>query len=59
MRKAGRRPTRDDMRRAVIEAVLGVVVLAAAWLWLGNPGPFFALIVARILWWKYLVNDGD
>jgi hypothetical protein len=47
------------MRRTVIEAVLCVVVLAAAWLWLGNPGPFFALIVARILWWKYLVNDGD
>jgi hypothetical protein len=59
LRKADGRPTRDDVPRTVIEAVLGVVVLAAAWLWLGNPGPFFVLIVARILWWKYLVNDGD
>jgi hypothetical protein len=59
LRKADSRPTRDDMRRTIIETVLGVVVLVAAWLWLGNPGPFFALIVARILWSKYLVNDGD
>lgn len=59
LRKAHTRPTRDDMRRTVIEAALGVVALVAIWLWLGGPGPFFGLLVARILWWKYLVNDGD
>jgi hypothetical protein len=47
------------MRRTVIEAALGVVALVAIWLWLGGPGPFLGLLVARILWWKYLVNDGD
>jgi hypothetical protein len=47
------------MRRTVIEAALAVVVLLVTLVWLGNPGPFMGLVVARILWWKYLVNDGD
>jgi uncharacterized membrane protein YgaE (UPF0421/DUF939 family) len=47
------------MRRTVLETALAVVILVASLLWLGNPGPFFALLIARILWWKYLVNDGD
>ena len=58
LRSADSQPTRDDMRRTVIEAVVAVAVLVATLVWLGTPGPFFALIVARILWWKYLVNDG-
>jgi len=38
---------------------LQVFALVAVLVWFGGPGPFFGLLVARILWWRYLVNDGD
>jgi hypothetical protein len=46
-------------RRIVVEVAVGLVVLGASWIWFGGPrvGPFFGLIVAMVLWRRYVVND--
>ena len=45
-------------RRTVIEVAVGLAALVASWIWFGGPhvGPFSGLVLAMILWRRFLVN---
>src|SRR5271165_1247965 len=54
-----RAPMFSLVKLRLASIALQVLALVAVLVWFGGPGPFFGLLVARILWWRYLVNDGD
>jgi hypothetical protein len=40
-----------------VSVVLWILVLAAIVIWFPRPGPFIAVLVARIAWEVFLVRD--
>jgi hypothetical protein len=38
---------------------LQIVALAAVFLWIGGPGPYFAVLLAMVAWRYFLWGDRD